>query len=103
MADFESFGPGKKNHVIFRKTRGHKKDCGFSTGKHQTTWSKYLVVFKSFPTLNLVVSKLSSAGIFKQYMEARNRAGRGLSYRPARLHSLAELVRKNRFLGPVKV
>jgi hypothetical protein len=34
------------------------------------------------------------AGIFKQSMGARNRVGIGLSYRPARLHRLAEL-----FLG----
>ncbi len=33
----------------------------------------------------------SSAGIFKQSMGARNRVGIGLSYRPARLNSLAEL------------
>ncbi len=32
------------------------------------------------------------AGIFKQSMGARNRVGIGLSYRPVRLHSLAELV-----------
>ncbi len=32
-----------------------------------------------------------SAGIFKQSMGARNRVGIGLSYRPARLHSLDEL------------
>jgi hypothetical protein len=32
------------------------------------------------------------AGIFKQSMGARNRVGRGLSYWPARLHSLVELV-----------
>jgi hypothetical protein len=31
------------------------------------------------------------AGIFKQSMGARNRVGIGLSYRPARLHSLADL------------
>jgi hypothetical protein len=31
------------------------------------------------------------AGIFKQSMEARNRVGIGLSYRPARLYRLAEL------------
>ncbi len=30
------------------------------------------------------------AGIFKQSMEAGNRVGIGLSYRPARLNSLAE-------------
>ncbi len=38
----------------------------------------------------------SSAGIFKQFMGARNRAGIGLWYRPARLHSLGELVPWNR-------
>jgi hypothetical protein len=31
---------------------------------------------------------LPCAGIFKQSMGARNRVGIGLSYRPARLHSL---------------
>jgi hypothetical protein len=34
-----------------------------------------------------------SAGIFKQSMGARNRVGIGLSYRPTRLHRLAELIR----------
>jgi len=32
------------------------------------------------------------AGIFKQSMGARYRVGIGLSYRPERLHSLAEFV-----------
>jgi hypothetical protein len=43
------------------------------------------------------------AGIFKQSMGARNRVGIGLSYRPARLHSVAELVPWNRFWGFLKV
>jgi hypothetical protein len=46
---------------------------------------------------------LIRAGIFKQSMGARNRVGIGLSYRPARLHVLAELVLWNRFLGSLKV
>ncbi len=45
----------------------------------------------------------SCAGIFKQSMGARNRVGIGLSYRPARLHGLAELVPWNRFLCSLKV
>jgi hypothetical protein len=45
----------------------------------------------------------TSAGIFKQSMESRNRLGIGLSYRPGRLFSLAELVHWNRFLGSLKV
>ncbi len=32
------------------------------------------------------------AGIFEQDMRARNRVGIGLSYRPARLHRLAEAI-----------
>jgi hypothetical protein len=41
---------------------------------------------------------LYCAGIFKQYMGAKNRVGEGLSYRPARLHGLAKLIPRNRFL-----
>jgi hypothetical protein len=43
------------------------------------------------------------AGIFKQSMGARNRVGIAFSYRPARLHSLSELVPWKRFLGFLKV
>ncbi len=43
------------------------------------------------------------AGIFIQSIGARNRVGIGLSYRPARLHRLAELIDWNRFLGSLKV
>ncbi len=44
-----------------------------------------------------------SAENFKQLMGVRNRLGIGLSYRTARLHSLAELVHLNRFLVSLKV
>jgi hypothetical protein len=43
------------------------------------------------------------AGIFKQSMVARNRVGIGLSYRPARLHRLAEFIPWDRFLGFINV
>ncbi len=43
------------------------------------------------------------AGIFKNSMGARHRLGIGLSYRPARLHRLAELMPWHRFLGSIKV
>jgi len=42
-------------------------------------------------------------GIFEQSMGTRNRVGIGLSYRPARLQRLAELIHWNRFLGSLKV
>jgi hypothetical protein len=47
--------------------------------------------------------KKSSAWIFKQSIGARKRLGIGLSYPPARQHSLVELVPWNRFLGSLKV
>ncbi len=46
---------------------------------------------------------VACAGIFKQSMGARNRIGIGLSYRPAWLHRLAELIPQNRFLCSLKV
>ncbi len=45
----------------------------------------------------------SSVGIFKQSIGARNRVRIGLSYRPSRLHRLAELIHWNRFPGSLKV
>jgi hypothetical protein len=46
--------------------------------------------------------KIICAGICKQYVGVRNRVGIGLSYRPARLHRLAELNPWNRFLDSLK-
>ncbi len=41
--------------------------------------------------------------IFKESMGARNRGGRWLPYRPARLHRLAEFIPWNRFRGPIRL
>ncbi len=46
---------------------------------------------------------LIRAGIFKKSMGARNRAVTGLSYRPARLHRLAEFIPWSQFLGSINV
>jgi hypothetical protein len=43
-------------------------------------------------TQNLPLQLVHSAGIFKQSMGARNRVEIGFSYRPARIHRLAELI-----------
>jgi hypothetical protein len=43
------------------------------------------------------------AGIFKKSMGAKNRGGIGLSYRPARLHRLAEFIPWNQFRGPINL
>jgi hypothetical protein len=45
----------------------------------------------------------SRAGIFTKSMGARNRGGIGLSYRPARLHRLAEFIPWNQFRGPINI
>jgi hypothetical protein len=47
--------------------------------------------------------QMTRAGIFKQSMGARSRGGIGLSYRPARLHRLAEFISWNQFLGPINI
>jgi hypothetical protein len=56
----------------------------------------FLLAFKS-------LFGIQCAGIFKQSMGARNRVGIGLSYRPARLHTLAELIPWNQFRGPINI
>ncbi len=80
-----------------------------------TKFSFYLESFKvvqeanaAYPLVPSVPSEKFSrgftcAGIFQQSMGARNRVGIGLSYRPARLHNLAELVPwKKSILGLLK-
>ncbi len=47
--------------------------------------------------------QLTRAGIFKQSVGARNRGGKGLSYRSAGLRRLAEFIPWNRFLGPINI
>jgi hypothetical protein len=62
-------------------------------------FSEYLRLCSTGKQSNLLLKKsweyitvAESAVIFSQSMGARNREGIGLSYRPARQHSLAELV-----------
>jgi len=50
----------------------------------------------------IVATLLTCAVIFKQYMGARNQVRIGLSYRPAWLHSLAELDSLESILGLLK-
>jgi hypothetical protein len=56
--------------------------------------------------LNIVIRRCLSQtinGILEQSMGARNRVERGLSYWPAKLHRLAELIPWNQFLGSLEV
>ncbi len=67
-----------------------------------TNFYEYVSNIRVFKAMIKHLKTPSEAGRF-QSMGARNRVGIGLSYRPARLHSLAELVPWNRFLGSFKV
>jgi hypothetical protein len=58
---------------------------------------------KVWPLPILFPQQLSIAGILEQSMGAKKRDGKGLSYRPAWLHRLAESIPRNRFLGFLKV
>jgi hypothetical protein len=49
--------------------------------------------------LSIIGTSIWTAGIFKKSLGARKRGGIGFSYRPARLHRLAEFITWNRFLG----
>jgi hypothetical protein len=53
--------------------------------------------------ISIAIGFEACAGILEQSMGARNRVGIGLSYRPARLHRLAELIPWNRFLKSLKI
>ncbi len=84
--------------ILFRNTE--TREDGGGGGRLQEN----LVFYKSFNILCLFPSlSLLWAGIFKQSVGARNRIGIGLSYRPARLHWLAEFIPWNRFLGSIFV
>ncbi len=58
----------------------------------------YLSEAHTTPHYTLCISEYS-ARIFKQSIGARNYVKLGLSFWPARLHRLAELIPWNRFLG----
>jgi hypothetical protein len=55
-----------------------------------------------FPCLQTTLY-MYCAGIFKQSMGARNRVGIEFSYRPARLHRLAELIPWDQLLSSLEV
>jgi len=70
----------------------------------------WIVVCTEVTTVSLLLlrrsdtsTSASNAGIFKQSVGARNRVGKVLSHRPARLHRLAKFIPWNRFLGYITV
>jgi hypothetical protein len=74
------------------------------TNKQLTQLSSPLTPENLFKLHCLVTCEtIYCAGILEQSMGARNRVGKGLPYRPARLHRLEESIPWNRFLGSLKV
>jgi hypothetical protein len=71
--------------------------CTMFRTRYQTQHSRNCT-----PNILTITQGSTSDGIFRQSMGARNRLGIGMLYRPARLHSLAELVLWNRFRAPKK-
>jgi hypothetical protein len=74
--------------------------CGEVEGGHTGEQTHCIIIRTGYCSWK---GEQDSAGIFKQSMEARNRVGIGLSYRPARLHRLAEFIPWTRFLGSIDV
>jgi hypothetical protein len=68
----------------------------------QSALHHFSVVFSYF-IISISSSVHLSWNFWNNPRGARNRVGIGLSYRPARLHSLAESVPWNRFMGSLKV
>ncbi len=88
-----------------RRFSGSRTVSHFAPSLHQLK-GRFDKIFEKQAEITLtIITKdvITSDGIFKQSVGARNRVGIGLSYRPARLHSLTELVPWNRFLGSLKV
>jgi hypothetical protein len=65
-------------------------------------WSSLYRIF-TFYEIGHAIKLNFCAGNFEQSKQARNQVGIVLSYRPARLHRLAELIPWHRFVGSLKV
>ncbi len=77
---------------------------------HWLSWTEMTKIMVADGLIYCTVRHLIRAGIFKKSMGARHRGGIGLSYRPAgfsyrpaRLHRLAEFIPWNQFRGPINI
>jgi hypothetical protein len=78
-------------HFLLNTKRGNPKHIKFRTCSALTPmWT---------PPMN----DIAAAGIFKKSMGARYWGGIGFSYRPARLHRLAEYIPWHQFRGPINI
>ncbi len=100
---FNNFNSLRENgnvSTIFAKTKFRKVS---SNGNRHFRFNPSTYLMRHSTIFNLVNLSQYRAGIFKKSMGARHRVRIGLSYRPARLHRLAELMPRHRFLGSIKV
>jgi hypothetical protein len=85
------------NNWLFRMFRGMKIEANFRNFvlNHSAEENSQFCLLEG--TGN------SELEFFKKSMGARNRGGIALSYRPARLHRLAEFIPWNQFRGPINI
>jgi hypothetical protein len=109
--NFQSFTVASEKttcfRIILRKTvsalcRSRNKNKQAHSGKDKSTESYENCHSLQASRRGRTMRKILSWNL-KKSMGARNRGGIGLSYRPARLHRLAEFIPWNRFLGSINV
>ncbi len=96
-ASWETCTDGHDNILLVGQLEKSSQMCSLPAKASKSLLSFCSVAWLFYPP------NRSRAGIFKESMGARNRGGIGLSYRPARLHRLAEFIPWNRFLGSINV
>ncbi len=77
-----------------------KKSDFHRKSKHTVTLTLFVMGWNAWKNHR---QNVSWAGIFKKSMGARHWGGIGFSYRPARLHRLAELIPWHQFRGPINI
>ncbi len=74
-----------------------------TTYKHHREWNCSAVSSIVTNKILFLLSFTFRAGIFKKSMGVRHRGGIGFSYRPARLHRLAEFIPWHQFRSPINI
>ncbi len=92
------FVPTSNNLKILFCSRNAALKLIFLSSNYINAWYTYVCRC----CILILIILVNCARIFRQPVGARNRLGIDLSYRPARLHRLAELIPSNQFLGYFK-
>jgi hypothetical protein len=85
------------------QTKGNKEWQPWQAVYITTYWSLWQYEKQKEINANRFFGQKSELEFLKQSMGARNRVGKGLLYQRAGLHSLAEFIYWNQFLGSINV